>query len=308
MKKRIFVFVLLILSCTIFAFAQETVSEGPEIAAESVAQGPGAEVAADSKEAKNFGANLSPIPTGQDFLLSLSAAYMFCDPNYLSCMTELPFYLDPSFKYGWEFGIGRLFSVDLFLDWNLLGLVRGADFLVDWFDGCNTWLGDASIVINVLLVGLPYLIGIFPALYYSCAGLDFGAYFFYHPYHNDWFDAKVGAGISNEPGNYLDKYGFSYFFLPMISARAEANMLFGIFKLSFWTSFNWDFLTTFLAAAEKGGLFETNGVYNINFTRLQGGVSLGFFVDNSRRAAKRQARELRTGLSGKTKKAAKIRG
>ena len=304
MRKKIFVLVALIFTFSIFTFAEDVSSSNAGLLPETSFGVDLTESEVSGAETtRAYGSDFSLIPTGQDFLLSLSASYMLCDSNYLSSITNLNFYLDPSFKYGWQIGIGKLFSVDLFLDWNLLGFIRGADFFIDWCGKCNTWLGDASVVINILLVGAPYLIGIFPALYYSCAGLDLGAFFFYHPYHNDWFDAKVGVGLSNEPGNCLDRYGYAWFFLPMISARAEANMIFGIFKLSFWANFAWDFFTTFFTASEKGGVFETDDGYNINFTRIQVGISLGFFVEHGSKASGKKVKDQK-----KQTKSTKIRG
>ena len=238
---------------------------------------------------KKYGEDFTKIPTGNDYLLSLSAAWMMMAPGYTSAvMKNLPFYLDPSFRQNFQIGLGRFCSLDLFYDYNFMGLLRGGQFFIEWAKKCNTWVGGdevASIIINCLLGGVPYLIGIVPSIYFAMASLDLGIYFYYHPYHNDWLDLKVGAGLTNEPSNVFDHTGYSFFLLPLVSTRAEANFIFGTFKIIVWTSFGWDMLTT-IAYKTNQSLWSNDG---ISFTKLSGGVSMGFFIPSGSKKAKAEA-------------------
>lgn len=166
--------------------------------------------------------------------------------NYQSyVINNLSFYLDPYISGGIQIPIGNYFSFETFGTWNLLSFAKGISYYGNWIEKCSSWAGDATKTLNIITLGIPYIIGLIPAVFYSLCGIDIDAFFYYHPYYNSFFDTKIGLGISNKPSQLYDYYGYSYFILPMASLRLECDFLINKFKASIYTSYSFDILELF---------------------------------------------------------------
>lgn len=201
-----------------------------------------AEPAAATEEATSSDAasvSITP-PSWGGLSLGLSNSY-FKDDRYVSDIFEgCNTYINPYFDAGGQWGFGKHFSLNFYTPLNLTAISKGTRFYVDWFEGCHHWAGEATPALNFLLGFTPYLIGLIPACFEMLCALDVDVGIFYHPYYNNWLDTKIGAGLSNEPSNFYDMYGWSLYLQPFVFVRAEVDLSYGKFVTSVYCSYSND--------------------------------------------------------------------
>lgn len=212
--------------------------------------------------------SVEPVQTYGSLTLGSSFGF-FQDDRYESAVFEgLSYYLNPYIDATYQYAFGDYFSVNCGTSYNLAAIGKGFEFYGDWIEGCKHWAGDATLALNILLAGTPFIIGLVPALYYACCGLDLNTYLYYHPFHNEWLDTKIGFGLSNEPSNQFDKWNATFALQPMAGPRAQVDLIKGNFIVSVFGSYSIDLWRVFLGD-EIG---STDEIYLDKFTA---GVQFG---------------------------------
>lgn len=212
------------------------------------------------------------------------------DKDYSSEIFDVgPKFIDPYLAWGGQWGFSRNLGLSGGLNYNVMALGKGFAFYGDWLNGCSTWAGDNSALANVLLAGTPYIIGLFPTVFYAFCGLDAELYFDYHPYYNDWVDTKIGVGISNEPSNQYDLWKASYFLQPFLSLRAQADFSTGKLIGSVFCKYSYDFRKSL----DK--MFDIDDAHDIYMNKVSVGAQVSFKTRTreQRRADRKAKREAR---------------
>lgn len=239
MKKSI-CFVLLAF-CTVTAFSQTAVTSASE----------------------------SGVPEYGFFGLGGSVSF-FQQPDYQSeVFAGLSCYVDPVFSFGTQLPLGQKLSVNFDFNYNLMALGKSVVFMGDWIKGCNHWAGSGTLLLNHLLIGMPYVIGLAPAVFYAMCGFDSSVFLYWHPFCNNWLDTKLGAGLSNEPSNQYDEWKASYFIQPFFSLRAQADFSTGMLMGSVFCSCSYDL------RKPLDCIFDIRGTHDEYLNKITVGIQLG---------------------------------
>lgn len=221
-----------------------------------------------AEDAENWEEEISfKVPGNAFFSIGASTGFIPGNEYKSYIMKDLSFYFNPYLAGGGQISLGKHFSLNGFGTWNVMSFAKGISFCANWFKGCQTWAGSASLLLNVTLLGFPYFIGVIPALYFSICGLDLHGYFYYHPFYNDFLDTKIGIGLSNEPSQDYDYCGFAIFLHPFASVRMECDIFKGAFIATAFASYSydlWHFIKVEDVSSEK------------YFDKITIGIQIGF--------------------------------
>lgn len=223
-----------------------------------------------SSDALDFAASTMKVPSYQMWGFGVSSGFMQNKKYDSRVFNTGSKYIDPYFIFHAQWGINKNLGVSGGLNYNVMALGRGISFYDGWAEGCKTWAGSETEMMNIYTLGLPYAIGLFPAVFYAFCGLDIDVYFDYHPYYNDWLDTKIGIGFSNEPSNQYDLWKASYFIQPFFSVRGQADFTKGKVIGSVFCRYSYDFRRNL----DKWLL--TEDAHDIYMEKLTIGAEVGF--------------------------------
>ncbi len=154
---------------------------------------------------------------------------------------------DKSSNVGFEFykqnAFGKFFSYTPFVQLNINSFSMAGSEIKDNLYAFNHWADKAvtnTVLLNVLLLGTPYVVmGFFDVA--SCPYiLTYGITADVHPYINDYVDTRVSIGIKNDPYQVLKYNETKEWIRPFGIFRIEAIGRYKILKASFSVSYNYD--------------------------------------------------------------------